>query len=154
MPVRKRKSRASMRPVASSGIKTVARAASRADAVNSRRDETLSARLSKADPNAPATNPICTDIVSHARPASLKLHALVRAGTTAEAENHTAMPSNSASASSNSVRHFDKCIKIQNRNGAELRVSDGGMKDSLSLKSAFRIPQFCVCLRHFRRFSL
>src|SRR5690242_12927477 len=57
-----------------------------------------SARPSTADTTAPSTNPACTGAVSHAAPTALRCHWLARAGTTAEAANHTAMASTSTSA--------------------------------------------------------
>src|SRR2546427_12152052 len=45
-------------------------------------------------------------MVSQARPDSSRFQACASCGTTAEAENHTAMPSSSASESRTKVRHF------------------------------------------------
>ena len=47
---------------------------------------------------APATNPACTGVVSQAADPALMCHCLARAGTTAEAENHTPMTSTCTSA--------------------------------------------------------
>jgi len=58
-----------------------------------------SARLSRADPSAPMTNPSCTDMVSQACPEVESPHSLVSAGTTAEAENQTDIARSSANAS-------------------------------------------------------
>jgi len=49
---------------------------------------------------APSTNPAWTGAVNHAAPPALRCHWLAKAGTTAEAENHTAMASTSTSAMS------------------------------------------------------
>ena len=57
-----------------------------------------SARPDIAEPTAPATNPACTGVVSQAAAPALRCHWLVRAGTTAEAENHTPMASTSTRA--------------------------------------------------------
>src|SRR5215471_15119983 len=59
-----------------------------------------SARPSAADTTAPSTNPACTGAVSQAAAPALRCHWLARAGTTAEAENHTAMASTSTRAMS------------------------------------------------------
>src|SRR5690606_17602261 len=80
--------------------------ASSADTASNRCAGIRSASVSTADPNAPITKPICTDMVSHALPDSSSAHAVVSAGTTAEAENHTAITSSSASDSSRSARHL------------------------------------------------
>ncbi len=54
--------------------------------------------LRTADPKAPMTNPSWTDIVSQACPDGPRFQVAPRAGTTAEAENQTDMPRNSARA--------------------------------------------------------
>jgi hypothetical protein len=54
---------------------------------------TRSARFDAVDVIAPATNPSCTDAVSHTEAVALMCHASRSAGTTAEAENQTARPS-------------------------------------------------------------
>ena len=59
-----------------------------------------SARPNAAEPTAPSTNPACTGAVIQAAAPALRCHWLARAGTTAEAENHTAMASTSTSAMS------------------------------------------------------
>jgi hypothetical protein len=69
-----------------------------------------SARFNNAEPKAPTTKPICTDIVSHARPESLNAHAAVNAGRAAEAENHTPFANKTDSASRSSVRHLVRGI--------------------------------------------
>lgn len=65
----------------------------------------MSDRLNKELIKAPVTNPICTDIVSHAIPESLKCHSTEREGTTAEAENQSPIASNSAIESVTKVLH-------------------------------------------------
>ncbi len=106
IPVRNRRRRAGIRLVARRGISPVARAASSAEPAKNRRTGTLSARVNADEPSAPTTKPICTDIVSQALPESLRPHASVRAGTTADAENQTDIASSSASESKSSVRHL------------------------------------------------
>jgi len=97
--------------VASTGISAVEDAASRAETVNRARDDIRSARFNRADPKAPTTKPICTDRVSQARAGSLKDQADVSAGTTAEAENQTAMARSSARQSRSSVGHLRCSVK-------------------------------------------
>src|SRR5262245_22482239 len=84
----------------------VARLARNAETANSQRAEIRADRLNQAEPNAPTTKPICTEIVSQARPDSSKVQADVSAGTTAEAENQTAIASNSASDIKSSICHL------------------------------------------------
>src|SRR6266542_1627489 len=64
----------------------------------------MSGRLKKALSSVPATNPSCTDKVSQLTASPLRFHSLVSAGTTAEPLNQRDMPSNSAIASSASIR--------------------------------------------------
>src|SRR6266542_1430423 len=64
----------------------------------------MSGRLKKALSSVPATNPSCTDKVSQLAASPLRFHSLVSAGTTAEPLNQRDMPSNSAIASSASIR--------------------------------------------------
>jgi hypothetical protein len=89
-----------------SGIKRFAAAASRAEIVNNGRAGMRSARFNSAEPKAPTTNPICTDIVNQARAESVNCHAAVNAGTTAEAENQTPFAKSTDSARRSSVRHL------------------------------------------------
>lgn len=105
-PVTKRSTSAGARPSATSGIRAVAAAASSADAPNSQCVGMRSARLRTADTNAPVTKPACTDMVSQARPLPSRLHAAASAGTTADAENHVAIASNSATANNTMVVHL------------------------------------------------
>src|SRR5665647_1532164 len=77
------------------GMRSVATPAQTDDAANSHRPEIRSAKLSRADPIAPATKPSCTDIVSQAWLEALNPQAAVSAGTTAEAENQTDIPKSS-----------------------------------------------------------
>ena len=53
------------------------------------------------------------DMVSHALPESLRFQAEVSAGTTAEAENHTAIARSSANARRSSVVRFVTCLPRQ-----------------------------------------
>ena len=78
----------------------VAPAAPAAQPATSRCGRIRSARPSAADPAAPATNPACTGAVIQAAAPALRCHWLASAGTTAEAENHTAMASTSTRAMS------------------------------------------------------
>ena len=87
-------------------MKAVDIPASKLDTANSQRDGNLSARFSIADPREPITKPICTAMVSQAAPPSVNCHNLIKMGVTADAENQTAIPNNSANASSSNVRHF------------------------------------------------
>jgi hypothetical protein len=105
-PVRNRSASAIPGPLAASGMSVVIPAASSADPPNSQCVGSRSARLNTADTSAPATKPACTDMVSQARPPSSRLHAADSAGTTAEAENHTAIASNSAMANIPMVAHL------------------------------------------------
>src|SRR5215468_586005 len=73
-------------------------AAPAAQPATSRCGRIRSAAPNTAEPTAPATNPACTGAVSHAAAPALRCHWPARAGTTAEAENHTAMPSTSTRA--------------------------------------------------------
>ena len=67
-------------------------------------DATAEPRFNTALVSAPTTNPSCTLIVSHACWPPLKLHSAASCGTTAVAENHSAIASSSASASSHRFR--------------------------------------------------
>src|SRR5262245_63807117 len=93
------------------GIKRVDSAASKAEMASKRRVGRRSARLSKAEVKAPTTKPVCTDIVSQARPASLNPQAEESAGTTAEAENQTAFANSTARDNRIRVRHLDCFIR-------------------------------------------
>src|SRR6266849_4061693 len=64
----------------------------------------MSGRLRSALTRVPATKPSWTDKVSQLAVASLRCHSLVSAGTTAEPLNQSDIPSNSAIASTASVR--------------------------------------------------
>src|SRR5216683_2097119 len=64
-----------------------------------------SGRFRKALSSVPNTNPSCTEIVNQLAAASPKCHSLRRAGTTAEALNHSDMPNSSATDSSARARH-------------------------------------------------
>src|SRR5205809_386478 len=75
-----------------------------ADAANSRRPDQRSESVSSADTSAPATKPICTEIVSQEAPAEPSRHTVESVGATAEALNHGAMPHSSAAASTASTR--------------------------------------------------
>ena len=59
-----------------------------------------SARLKTDEMTAPATNPICTEAVSHAAAVAPMAHSERRPGATAAAENHTHRPSTSTTAMS------------------------------------------------------
>ena len=65
-----------------------------------------SANVKIAESNAPTTNPICTDIVSHALPPSSNDHNAAKSFVTAEAENQTTIANNSAKESNKSIRHL------------------------------------------------
>lgn len=66
----------------------------------------MSARVNSALRNAPATKPICTDMVNQAASAALRFHSMVNTGATAEAENHSPSTSNSATAIDSTVHHL------------------------------------------------
>jgi hypothetical protein len=108
IPVKNRSTNAVRNPTPKKGMETVASPARIAEIRKQTRGEVRSAKLINADPNAPATNPIWTDIVSQALPASPNPHAAVNAGTTADAENHTLIANSDDNASNNSVGHFDR----------------------------------------------
>src|SRR6266446_9530343 len=64
----------------------------------------MSGRFASALKRVPATKPSWTESVSQLAAASLRFHSLVSAGTTAEPLNQSDIPSNSAIASTASVR--------------------------------------------------
>src|SRR3981081_4573311 len=64
----------------------------------------MSAKFRKALSSVPQTKPSCPAIVIQLTVESVKFHSTRNAGTTADALNHSDMPSNSASESSTSVR--------------------------------------------------
>ena len=78
-------------PSANSAMIRVQTAAPPAQPATSRCGGSRSARPRTAETTAPATNPACTGAVSHAAAPALRCHWRVKAGTTAEAENHTPM---------------------------------------------------------------
>src|SRR5215813_9281532 len=92
-PVSTRRSKATAKPFAKTGIRTVENAASQEETAIRRGAGRTSARFSSEEINAPITKPACTDIVSQARPESSSDHSRAREATTAEAENQTAIPS-------------------------------------------------------------
>jgi hypothetical protein len=71
----------------------VAVAPSAADVAMITGSRTRSARLTSAEPSAPVTNPSWTTTVSAVAPALDTPHSARRAGTTADAENHSPMAS-------------------------------------------------------------
>src|SRR5512140_877489 len=66
----------------------------------------MSARLRSAAAAVPATKPSCTALLSHPAWTSLSAHAALSCGARALAENHTDIPSSSASARSASAEPF------------------------------------------------
>src|SRR5581483_2755869 len=73
----------------------------------------MSGRLRSALSSVPTTNPICTERVSQLAADSVSCHSFVNAGMTAEPLNHSDMPSNSAIASSTSVRQRDLNLSVE-----------------------------------------
>ena len=100
IPVRNLIGTAAPRPVANKAIAAVHAAAPMALAASSFCGVTRSARLKTAEVIAPATNPICTEAVSQTAPVAPMPHSERRVGTTAVAENQTARPKTSTSATS------------------------------------------------------
>src|SRR5881628_560602 len=90
--------------VGANATPSVARPASAAQPATSRRADQRSDSVSSADASAPATKPSCTEIVSHAPPVASSRQTRDRAGATADAENHGAIPHNSDAASTASTR--------------------------------------------------
>jgi hypothetical protein len=84
---------ADARPSAVAANSAVQAAAQAAPAAISRCGATRSARFSAVDPTAPSTKPSCTDAVSHTAAGALTPQSARSAGTTADAENHTASAS-------------------------------------------------------------
>jgi hypothetical protein len=80
-------------PSANNAMIRVQAAAPAAQPATSMCGRIRSARPDTAETIAPATNPACTGAVSQAAAPALMCHWLASAGTTAEAENHTAMAS-------------------------------------------------------------
>src|SRR5688572_30190121 len=91
-PVRNRSGTAAAKPSTNNARAKVHAAPAAALAATSRWGGTRSARFSTVAVNAPATNPNCTEAVSHTAAAALSPHSIRRAGTTADIENHTANP--------------------------------------------------------------
>ena len=65
----------------------------------------MSGRLSRALRKVPATNPICTDMVSQAALVDERFQSSSSVGTTAYALNHSVMAINSARARNPRARH-------------------------------------------------
>ncbi len=93
-------------PEAKSGIERLKRAPASALQAMRRGAGIRSAILSAAPPSAPTTNPICTLIVIQACPEPERFHSRASCGTTADAENQSAITSSWANASSSSVRRL------------------------------------------------
>jgi hypothetical protein len=83
-----------------------------ADKASSRRVFITSDRLKTALMSVPTTKPSCTESVSHPACVSVKDHSARIAGTTAEAENHSDMANNSASARRASARQRPRLSAI------------------------------------------
>ncbi len=92
-PVRKRSGMAPANPSTVRANTPVQAAASVALPAINRCGLIRSARFNTVEVTAPATKPSCTDAVSQTDAAALICHDSRSAGTTAEAENHTARPS-------------------------------------------------------------
>src|SRR5262245_36926166 len=87
--------------------------------------ENRSGKLNTALTSAPATNPSCTLIVSHAASRSERSHASFNAGATALAENHSAIASSSTTASKPSCSQRDWC---GGSNRVSLKPKDQNLK--------------------------
>ena len=106
MPVKNLRATPTASPLARSAKVAFVAAPRNAETANSRLLFTMSGRLRVALSSVPATNPICTDIVSHAELADERPQSFSRVGTTAEALNHSVIPNSSATARNPSARHW------------------------------------------------
>src|SRR2546423_136873 len=83
---------------------------SSADAENKTRDGMMSARLSSATNEVPATNPSCTAVVSQPTCEPLSDQRTCNCGAMALPANHSDIPSSSATARSASMRQRTGCV--------------------------------------------
>src|SRR5215207_1393080 len=103
-PTKKRSTTPVTKSDAKSPNAALTTAPAKADSANNFRELITSGRFSSALKSVPATKPNCTASVSQPAADSDRLHSARSAGTTAEAENHRDMQSNSAAPSRASAR--------------------------------------------------